>query len=411
MVRANAIQDAMYATYTNDSWTSKQNEKIRGLLNGAVDGLGDVLMPFVKTPSNVVEAGLDYSGLGIAKALVTTVKSLRGDGKITREAMHTITRDLARSGIGMTAAFAIVANIKDENFMGAYDPARVKIDQLNNTAYNAIKVGNKWVSVDYLGVLGAPVVSMLYAKKYGKKNLGERMGAYVLGMGSQFAKTPGIEPLATVAANALNIDPQNTDKWFASFGDSIKRSIGDVIVSRSTPGIFYDIARATDEVQRDTRQNKYVIKTTLVDINFDKFVQKIPFLRETLPEKHDALGRVMLEESPLESLMFGARVRTARMDQVTDEIFRLRDAGQTPNIKDLRFMYSTKIDELKEKTGEEKFIQVARKYGEDLGVALRKEMDTKSYQRLSDEEKKERIYNIGQDLYVSTLKRNGVKYK
>lgn len=65
--------------------------------------------------------------------------------------------------------------------------------------------------------------------------------------------------------------------------------------------------------------------------------------------KFDALGRTMYEESAFDSMMFGARVRTSRMDEIVSEIYRLRDNGQLPSVKDLRFSYSTKVDELKEK--------------------------------------------------------------
>jgi hypothetical protein len=81
-------------------------------------------------------------------------------------------------------------------------------------------------------------------------------------------------------------------------------------------------------------------------------------------------------------------------------------------------MYSSKVDELKEKTGD-KFYDVARKYGEDLAVEFEKTMEDKKtlngvrlyYKKASDEEKKDMLYDVGQDLYVKTLKKNGVKYR
>jgi hypothetical protein len=115
--------------------------------------------------------------------------------------------------------------------------------------------------------------------------------------------------------------------------------------------------------------------------------------------------------------MFGARVKTARMDEITSEIYRLRDNGYQPNIKDLRFSNSVKVDELREKTGD-KFYEIARKYGEDLARKIENEVkntqrtdNKKPYKDLSDEEKQTRINDLGQALYVKTLEANGVKYK
>jgi predicted ArsR family transcriptional regulator len=119
----------------------------------------------------------------------------------------------------------------------------------------------------------------------------------------------------------------------------------------------------------------------------------------------------MYEDGAFQSLMFGARVRTARMDSIVDEIYRLRDRGQTPNIKDLRFMNSTKVDELREKVGEERFFEITKSYGESLAVKYEEEMKKESYKSLSDEEKKEKLSSVGQKLYVKTLRDNGIKYR
>jgi hypothetical protein len=73
-------------------------------------------------------------------------------------------------------------------------------------------------------------------------------------------------------------------------------------------------------------------------------------------------------------------------------------------------MYSSKVDELKEKTGD-KFYDIAREYGEQLGEKFEKEMAKSKYKNASDEEKKDMLYDVGQDLYVKTLKKNGVKYR
>lgn len=413
-VRAMAIADARLATYTNDSYTAKGLEKTRELLNNA-GGFGDVALPFVKTPANVAELGADYAGLGFVKGAVKGSKLLYTKfvkkGEIDREAFQSAISDTVRAGLGMTVAYAIAAQLDVEDFMGAYDPDRVKIDQLSNTSYNAIKVGTpfgeKWVSVDYFGPLGSSIVGYMYAKKYGDaRSLG-----YATGVGSQYISAIGLQDVFTGIADTMGkIDPNNLASVKKVFGDDLKRSTGDLIVSRLVPGIMYDLARATDDVQRDTRQKKYVLETPLMDVNFDQLANKVPYWREGLPIKFDALGRTMYEESAVESLMFGSRVRTSRMDSIVDEIYRLRDKGQLPTVKDLRFMYSTKVDELKEKTGN-KFYDVARKYGETLAVEYEKKMKTEQYKKLSDEEKKKQLDDIGQTLYEKTLKQNGVKYR
>lgn len=404
IVRTSSIADAMYATYTNESANSRLNMGIRKLLGSA----GDVMMPFVKTPANVVEAGLDYGGLGALKGIYKMQKAIRVDGikGVSREAWQEIARDVTRAGLGLTGSFLLAQTIKPDEFMGAYDPQRVGIDQLKNTTYNAIKIGDKWVNVDYFGVIGIPLVSMLYAKKYGSEN--GMMKSYTRGMFEQFAKSPGIEPLASTINELLKIDPESGKGLDTN---KIPQSIFNELSSRIVPGIFYDLGKATDDVQRDTKQNKYTIKTPLAELNFDSFIAKLPFVRKTLTEKHDSLGRVMYEEDAISSLMFGARVRTSRDDKITDEIFRLRDAGQKPNVRDIRFSSSTKVGELKKKVGDEKFYDLAIEFGSNMAKAYEKEMSSSSYGRLSDEEKKKRLDSAMEKEYKKLLTSNGIKYK
>lgn len=413
-IRLNAIADARLATYTNDSYSAKALESTRELLN-TVPGFGDIALPFVKTPANVAEMGADYAGLGFVKGAVKGSKilytTLVKGGKVDREAMQSAISDVVRAGLGMTVATAIASQLDAEDFMGAYDPQRVKIDQLSNTSYNAIKIGtpfgDKWVSVDYFGPLGASIVGQMYAKKYGDA----RATGYITGVGSQYISAMGFQDVFSGISDTLGkIDPDNKADIARIFGDELKRKTADVIISRLVPGLMYDLARATDDVQRDTKQKKYVVQTPLMDVNFDQLANKIPFWREGLPVKFDALGRNMYEESAVESMMFGSRVRTSRMNGVVDEIYRLRDNSNLPTIKDLRFMYSPKVDELKEKTGD-KFYEIARKYGETIAVKYENEIKKESYKSKSDEEKKKALDAIGQDEYEKVLRTNGIKYR
>jgi len=412
IARLEAIASARRATYTDDAWSSKFALGTRKLLN-TIPGLGDILMPFVKTVANVAELGADYAGIGFVKGTKKGVKlgiaKMKGQA-IDREATISAFNDIVRAGLGMTAAYMLVSQIEVDDFIGAYDPARVGIDQLSNTSYNAIRVktpfGEKWISVDYLGPLAPSVVGMLYAKKYGEKEMNSGLG-YLAGVASQYiAQMPVFEPLNSFVGEVQKFDPENSKSLLKVFGDKTVRSFTDTIVSRMIPGICYDFARATDEYQRDNRQKIY----SLGNVNFDSLAQKIPYLRKNLPIKYDSLGRLMYEEG-FETFLYGARVRTDRADEVVDEIYRLRANGQKPNVRDLRFTTSQKVEELKEKVGQEKFYEIAREFGETIAKVYREEMDSPSYKELSDEEKKKVLDTAMEKEYKKMMLDNDISYK
>ena len=401
IVRMQALSDAMYATFTNDSANAKLNNGIRKLLGP----VGDFMMPFVKTPSNIVESGLDYSGLGALKGIYKMQSAVRAEGlrNVSKEQWQEIARDVTRAGLGMTGAYLLANTINTDEFMGAYDPQRVGIDQLKNTSYNAIKVGGKWINVDYLGPIGIPLVSMMYAKKYGSRD--GMMKSYASGMVQQFAKSPGIAPLASTVDNMLSVDPETGKGLDVS---KAPQAILDTFSSFTVPGVMYDLSKAFDGVQRDTSLKKYSVSNSFIDLNFDKFIAKLPFIRETLTEKHDSLGRVMTEEDPITSLLFGARVRTSVDNMVTDEIFRLRDSGNKPNVRDIRFSSADKVERLKEKVGQEEFYKISKKFGEDLAKVYEKEISKADYKKADDLKKKEKLDAAMTQVYEKMMRDNKI---
>ena len=167
-----------------------------------------------------------------------------------------------------------------------------------------------------------------------------------------------------------------------------------------------DFAKATDEYRRETGQKQ----VTLAGVNFDKFINKIPYLRKTLPIKYDALGRLMYEESAFESFLFGGRVKTDASNKVVNEIYRLRDADEKPNIKDLRFSYSKKVTKLKEKVGQERFYELSRAFGEKMAVVYEQTINSGNYKRMkNDEDKKKELNKVADEEYNKLMKRYNIK--
>lgn len=101
ILRAQAIADAEFSTYTNKSAISNMSEGIRKSLNQLVPDLrlGDATMSFVKTPANVISAGIDYAGGGAVKAIYKTIKAFRsGEPLRPRAYYRLVARDLIRAG-------------------------------------------------------------------------------------------------------------------------------------------------------------------------------------------------------------------------------------------------------------------------------------------------------------------------
>jgi hypothetical protein len=400
IIRSQAIADAQYATFTNDSTYSTVALGIRGLFNMASGDLrvGDQIMPFVKTPANVIGGGLDAAGLS---AVVSTynlpgaIKEMK-DGNL--DPMRGVVRGYVRSGLGITLAFIIASAFDPDDFIGEYPTSEKErqLLELKNATTNSIKIGGKWVSLDYFGTIGAPLVGILYARKYGK-NLPDSIFRYSQGVVTQSTKIPGFNQFYDTVKSFKDARP-DTSKSLEENLSGVGTAAIDFIRARTIPAIVYDIAKATD-----TRERK-ADKTKL----FDKFKSTIPGLRQTLPVDKTVIGDERKTESALSTLLFGARVRSSRSSTVIDELIRLDSTGNLPSITDVE-KTSTRVKEFKSQVDSDKFRSTMDEFGTNFGKELDRLMTSSRYNRLDDEKKAAEINKVKDDQLERTLRKNGYR--
>lgn len=396
LLRAQAIMDAEVATWTNDGWASKISIGIRKLLNQATGDLrgGDYLMPFVKTPANVIETGLDYAGVGFIKAMAKTFKGIRTGTLGDKQTRDAIFRDVMRAGLGLTAAFLITLSLDDDDFVGAYDPDRKQIEALRNSNYNAIRIGNKWVSVDWLGPLSVSVSSIMYARKYGK-NKSEAIFQYAKGGASQLERLPGVSTIADYFRNNETKNKTLKENLTEAGGYAAKE-----IFSRLVPSVISDVARGIDDKERKTSGVK------------EELQAKIPGVRESLPEKSNIFSEPIKTEGFLSTLLFGRRVTTSKETALIKELNRVSTANDKPlNFTDWEKSNSAQLIQFKEQVGGEEFKKARLRYGELLREKLESKINSSKYKDLSEAEKLKVINSADSEAQTQVFKEWNFKYK
>lgn len=384
IVRSQGIADAQYSTYTNKGGYSDLAMAIRTALNKASGDarLGDQLMPFVKTPANVVQAGVDAAGLGAVRGFYRLPDAIRQMKAGNGEPMREVTRLFVRSGLGLTLATVLAYAFNPDDFIGDYESLSQKdrdLAALKNAPFNSIRIGDKYISLDYLGPLAAPFVGIMYARKYGD-NIPKGIYEYGRGVVSQALKVPGLREFSDLVGEIQ---------------DSVQRGdLGDVasgltdtavgyIRARTVPAIVNDVAQATDESQRQTGTD-----------SLSKTEASVPGLRQGLPEKIDQTsGEVRKSEGFLSTLLFGSRVKTANDNEVITEINRLYGGDAGPTIADIA-RSSKKVKGLQEQIGQEKFQEALVWYGKRYGERVSEEVADSSYQELDDEKKRTKLNSI-----------------
>lgn len=401
MVRAQARADAEYATYTNKSVYSEFALQIRKLFNIPSKDLrvGDQIMPFVKTPANVIGAGIDSSGILVPVELTirmaNVIKAIHNGDSITEarmEYMKGFSRRVVRAGLGLTFAYLLSNLFKPEDFIGEYPKTEKEkqLLELRQATPNSVKIGENWISLDYFGAVGAPLVGMLYARKYGK-DLPDAVFRYYQGVLTQSTKIPGftefyntVSSLKEAAPSARNTLDENV-KGISNFAL-------DFIRARAIPGIVYDYAKASDTVDRKVDSKKDPLAKTKA---------AIPGLRQGLPEKKNVFGETVASQG-WKVLLFGARVKTATKEPLVDELVRLDQTGNLPSITDVS-KTSSRAKRLKEQIGEERFEQAMGYYGRRLKEDLQYTINDSDYQESNDDDRKKMLDNVKKSVFEEML--------
>lgn len=397
VLRAQAILDAQVATWTDETWASKFTLGIRKLLNDLTGDarVGDYVMPFVKTPANVIATGVDYAGGGAVKVLIKTVGAMRNGEFGTEKFVRAISRDLVRTGIGLVGAAVIAANLDDDDFVGAYDPQRAQYEELRGSNYNAIRIGGKWISTDWLGPLSIPVTAMMYAKQNGSTPQ-ERAFQYGKGVWSGILNLPGISDVI----DSVKESQYNKVHSFDEMVGSTQNYALEQLHSRLIPGIFGDIAKATDRYQRETGEGTTGIQS------------RVPGLRQKLPIKQDVFGNDLRTENPIITMLFGARVKTDRESEITKEVGRLIESNDKAlNFTDWDKTSSKKLAQFAEEVGPEKYDEAQKMYGEKLRKELIETIGSRAYEKLTDDKKLELLNDLDTEVIDDVFKTHHFKYR
>jgi len=398
-VREQAIADAEYATWTNKGFLSNVSMGLRDWLNNSTGDLqlGYWNIPFVKTGANVIQFGIESTPVGSIMAFANLKNAIaKMNDKVSPDMkpMQNVIRLAVRSGMGMALSLILANLIPPDDFFSAYDVASQKQrDQLGlkKGVYNAVKIGGKWISLDFFGALGAGFVGMMYARKYGKGAV-DTAFKYAQGFGAQVLQVPGIRDFDDLYTSIRNV---LTAKTLGEAGKESATATINSVRSRVIPGIVNTIAQATDTTERQVSKGRW----------FDRTKSGIPGLRQTLPVKiNQTTGKVVQGEGFISTMLFGARVKTANESKLIDEITRLDKLGFAPAIADIE-RSSSKVKGLKERLSDTAYQNALKFFGTEYGKRASRLIATSEYRKAAAEDKKDKLDKIRDDVRNEMLEK------
>lgn len=382
-IRQEAIDESLIATFQNKGAISEGALKARSSIDFGV-GFGEIVAPFVKTPANIVSMGLK-AGFGGVRAIASEIKRDVKAGKILKPTQENI--DLVtQNGLGLLLASMLINAIDDDDYMPPYALATSKDKQLAkelNIPFNAVKIGNTWVSLDYLGALASPLVGLLQARR--EEGFLNNIYGYSKSAGVQALSIPAFGNISDLFEKVQNLVRKSGDEVMSETGQDLLEQA----YARVVPSLVSDVAKALDPYERETQGNE--------------FITKIPVLRETAPKKVSVTSGVAEElGSPIYDLLFGSRIKEQVTNDVADELQRLNNVGYGVSLTTVT--RSGLLSSLDEDTKQKVREDFATEYSKNVSRLIK----TPRYRRATDEDKQEMINKIRRSI-VSSLKKRHLK--
>lgn len=399
--QANA--DALIATFNNNNALSTGISNLKSSLSehgglGAYSKLAvELIVPFDRTPTNIIGRMFDYTPLGmilgsggrheremvlssgdyVPSNIVSKIKALEGlrkerllgaaniSDRDIRVLQREATKQLGRGSVG-TIILIGAALGRLGTIMGLGDDDDWDRNEATGAQKGSMLIGGRWVSLNRMQpigsllVLGATIQQSLQRESTGGGVVSDTAMAAL----KQLMQIPSLRGF--------------TDFGKATDDENKLESFSGRMIASFIPTIIKDIADARDSLQRDTKDQSIDVGG-LFSVPVGPAMAAIPGLRETLPAKKDFLGRDLPETHWAQAFFDPFNTSPSRSSGI-DKASIGKDALSDPVFKELDRL-DVNITKPKRLAGEseEDYVQRLRVTGTAAYRAVEKQIATQAY--------------------------------
>ena len=394
--RAYAIEEAQKATYRNTTALSEALSK-RGrydasdnIVERGISFVTDALLPFRKTPANILTTGLDYSPVGLGKGIWEALFDVKSGKCTAADAVDSIASGLTGTGI-----FALGAYLAAEGLLhvraGDDDKEEAFEKSMGGQDY-AIQIGDKSYTLDW----ALPAAMPLFAGAATMKSVQKGGGTFVSLVDA--TKNIGSVIWETSMLSALN-DLISYWSYADDPGAYLISKAASSYAGQYIPTIGSKVASVFD----DTVRKSYVEKGSgqvASDVNY--FLQgaakKVPGARNQLQPMVDMWGNEVSNgsapERVFQSFLSPGFLKAQDNSPATQEIRRLAKATGDSTVYPAAAEKSYTVKgETRTMTGEE-YTRYAKAMGQTRKELVEAAVKLPAYKSMSDSEKSDYIQNV-----------------
>ena len=387
--RAYAIEEAQKATYRNTTALSEALSK-RGrydasdnIVERGISFVTDALLPFRKTPANILTTGLDYSPVGIVKSVKEALWDVRRGNCTAADAV-----DSLASGLTGTGIFALGAYLAAEGLLhiraGDDDKEEAFEKSMGGQDY-AIQIGDKSYTLDW----ALPAAMPLFAGAASEKS-------YEKGGGTFVSFVDAIKNIGSVIWETSMLSALNDLVSYWSYADDPGAYLISKAASSYAGQYIPTIGSKAASVFDDTVRKSYVEKGTgqvASDVNY--FLQgaakKVPGARNQLQPMVDMWGNEVSNgsapERVFQSFLSPGFLKAQDNSPATQEIRRLAKATGDSTVYPAAAEKSYTVKgETRTMTGEE-YTRYAKAMGQTRKELVEAAVKLPAYKAMSNAEK------------------------
>ena len=394
--RAYAIEEAQKATYRNTTALSEALSK-RGrydasdnIVERGISFVTDALLPFRKTPANILTTGLDYSPVGIVKSVKEALWDVRRGNCTAADAV-----DSLASGLTGTGIFALGAYLAAEGLLhvraGDDDKEEAFEKSMGGQDY-AIQIGDKSYTLDW----ALPAAMPLFAGVATMKSVQKGGGTFV-------SLVDALKNIGSVIWETSMLSSLNDLISYWSYADDPGAYLISKAASNYAGQYIPTIGSKVASVFDDTVRKSYVEKGSgqvASDVNY--FLQgaakKVPGARNQLQPSIDLWGNEVSNgtapERVFQSFISPGFLKSQDNSPATQEIRRLAKAtgksGVYPAAAEKSFTNDGKTYNL---TAEE-YTQYAKTMGSTRKTLVEDALKLPAYKSMSNAEKADYVQNV-----------------
>jgi hypothetical protein len=351
------------------------------------------IIPFKTTPINIAKTSIEYSPVGLIKAVTKDISDLKS-GKITAtKYIDNLSKGLTGTGIAMIGYF--LSSLGMLRASGSDEDRKKWYEQSLGMQPYSLQIGDMSFTIDWLSPTAVPLFVGAELKEMQESGMNEGK------------ITAAFDALSTV------IDPltemsllQGVSKTIKSFESNAITGVGINTAlnyaGQFIPTIFGQISRTVDDTRRSTTgEGKGIEKQLKTFAN--KQIAKIPVLSRTLEPMLDEFGREVktgdLPTRALQNFVSPSYIKEMKATKVDKKLLDLYEkTGETSVLPTTPSRYIT-VDKEKIYFTPAEYTLFAKTDGKTVLNQLKDFMNSGRYKYLSDEQKIKKIseiYRLGQ---------------